>query len=217
MRKFKESMAQSAMVFVYSVMLLSVCLTGCGESVYESVAQEAAESEGASQLPPAGEASVFDEEKKTEQTAGKEIVVYVCGAVIKPGVYTLPEGARVYQAIARAGGLTEEADELRVNQAACLMDGQQVSVLTKEESEGLPVPDGGVFGEGQTAAGGRVNINTAGEDELVTLSGIGPSRAQDIIAYRKANGAFREIEDIMKVSGIKAQLFQKIKDRITTG
>lgn len=205
------------MVFVYSVVLLSVCLTGCSETVYESVAQEAAASEGACQLPPTSEASVSDEEKRTEQTAGKEIVVYVCGAVIRPGVYTLPEGARVYQAIAQAGGLTEEADELRVNQAACLMDGQQVSVLTKEESAGMPVPDGGVFGEGQTASGGRVNINTAGEAELVTLSGIGPSRAQDIIAYRKANGAFREIEDIMKVSGIKAQLFQKIKDRITTG
>ena len=168
--------------------------------------------------------------KEIERTSGAEetgstsedvLCVYICGAVVRPGVYELPTGSRVYAAIEAAGGFTEEADPRQVNQAAVLADGQQITVLTREElASGAGVP--GTGNGASPAADGveakrsaRVNINTATAEELETLSGIGESRAQDIIAYRTENGSFQSIEDIMKVTGIKQALFNKIKDEIT--
>ena len=143
------------------------------------------------------------------------IFIYVCGAVKEPGVYVLPEGSRVYEAIRMAGGMTPEANEAFVNQARVLVDGEQITVFTKEETEGL---DPKAFDYDVPAmdpvSQGKININKATAEELTSLSGIGEAKALAIIEYRETNGAFRETADIMKVSGIGEALYNKIKDDI---
>lgn len=142
----------------------------------------------------------------------EEVVIYICGAVANPGVYTLPEGSRVYELIEAAGGLLEDADNRVLNQAGVLQDGQQIVVYTKEEAEDLPVPDSAA---GTVASDeGKVNLNTANAEKLMTLSGIGEARAQAIIAYREQNGGFQSIEEIMEIEGIKEKLFEKIREQI---
>ena len=144
-------------------------------------------------------------------------VVHVCGEVANPGIYELPAGSRIYEAVKAAGGFTENAAEESVNLASPIEDGVQIRIYSKEETETLaagaaPFDGFEASGEGKEPV---VNLNTATKEELMTLSGIGESRAEDIIRYREENGGFQNIEDIMKVSGIKDAAFQKIKDRIT--
>lgn len=138
--------------------------------------------------------------------------VHVSGAVYKPGVYQLPGDSRVYEAIARAGGLREDAYEGAVNQAELVTDGQMIVIPTYDEWNA----SGGVNAAGQETAAddGLVNINTADETTLCSLPGIGLSRAQAIIAYRQEHGEFASLEAIQNVTGIKAGLYEKIKDKI---
>lgn len=163
------------------------------------------------------------------------IYVDVCGAVANPGVFQLAAGSRVFQAIEAAGGYLPEAALTCVNRAGVLTDGQQLYILTQEEMErqGLDpaemakASDGqmnGSAGTGQNAGltvqaqqDNRININTADEAQLTTLTGIGATRAQAIISYRQENGPFAVIEDIMNVQGIKEGTFAKIKDEIVVG
>ncbi len=226
--------------------LVIFLLSGCGsEEVSYSVGGESCEwSESAETVSRAefsdqakssssdsGTAEDFSSSSVSEsgQEEGSEggsqpvqIQVYVCGAVVCPGVYTLPEGSRVYEAVAMAGGLLETAEPRALNQARLLSDGEQITVLTVEEVQSGEIPvqenPGGNSGEGgalSVSAGKKVNLNTADEAELMTLSGIGESRAKAIIAYREENGRFQSIEEIMKIDGIKEKMFEKIKDSIT--
>ncbi len=133
------------------------------------------------------------------------IYVYVCGQVNSPGVVILNAGARVYEAIAAAGGMTGDALVNAVNQAETVTDGQMIYVPGIGEEYVI---------ETSSLGDGLVNINTAGVDELMTLPGIGESRANAIIDYRESAGGFSTIEDIMLVSGIKESAFSKIKDYI---
>lgn len=145
-------------------------------------------------------------------------VVHVCGAVQNPGVYTLAEGSRIYEAVAAAGGLLPEADEAYLNQAACVTDGEQIYVPTQQEvleQSVTLVRNGQQTGSGTGSQDTKVNLNTATKEQLCTLPGIGESKAESILSYRDAHGAYGQIEDIMNVEGIKDGLFQKIKDRIT--
>lgn len=171
-------------------------------------------------------------DKEMQQTM---IYVDVCGAVANPGVFQLAAGSRVFQAIEAAGGYLPEAALTCVNRAGVLTDGQQLYILTQEEMErqGLDpaemagASDGqmnGSAGTGQNTGmtaqvqqDNRININTADEAQLTTLTGIGATRAQAIIAYREENGPFAAIEDIMNVQGIKEGTFAKIKDEIVVG
>lgn len=145
-------------------------------------------------------------------------VVHVCGAVQNPGVYSLAEGSRIYEAVAAAGGLLPEADEAYLNQAACVTDGEQIYVPTQQEvleQSVTLVRNGQQTESGIVSQDTKVNLNTATKEQLCTLPGIGESKAESIISYRNEHGAYGQIEDIMKVEGIKDGLFQKIKDRIT--
>lgn len=169
------------------------------------------------------------------ETQPEMIYVDVCGAVANPGVFQLAAGSRVFQAIEAAGGYLPEAVQNCVNRAGVLTDGQQLYILTQEEMErqGLDpaemagASDGqmnGSAGTGQNTGmtaqvqqDNRININTADEAQLTTLTGIGATRAQAIIAYREENGPFAAIEDIMNVQGIKEGTFAKIKDEIVVG
>lgn len=152
------------------------------------------------------------------------IVVDICGAVRNPGVYELREGDRIRDAVEQARGLTGDADLTAINQAEVLHDGMKIRVYTREETASMPAFQsasavGTETGQGNAlkedlAEEGRVNINTADEKALISLSGIGPSRAADIIAYRTEHGPFRTKEEIMNVTGIKDATFNKIKDDI---
>ena len=156
----------------------------------------------------------------TESTV---IYVDVTGAVKAPGVYTLPAGSRVFEAIALAGGAREDASLENLNQAGLLQDGQQIRVYTEEEAAqmaqqgSLPSLPGAETAAGQKESqeASKVNINTAGKEELMTLTGIGETRAEAILAYRQETGGFQVPEDLMQVEGIKEKTFEKLKDQIT--
>lgn len=147
--------------------------------------------------------------KKEASSKDPEIYVYVCGCVTSPGVYGSYENTRIYQVIDMAGGMTAEADQDYLNMAEFIKDGQKIYVPSVSEKLSAQT---GITGGAQ--ASGMVNINTAAKEQLMTLPGIGESRADDIISYRSSNGLFKTIEDIKNVSGIKEAAFGKIKDLI---
>ena len=139
----------------------------------------------------------------------------------KPGVYRLHFGARTQEAIDAAGGLTAEADVTVLNRASKITDGQKIYVPTVGEQQ-TAAAVGAAESSASTTPGtgsssGLVNINTASMEELCTLPGIGEGKARHIISYRESTGKFEQIEDIMKVEGIKEGLFGKIRDLITAG
>ena len=150
------------------------------------------------------------------------IQVYVSGAVANPGVYALPVDSRVKDAIQAAGGFSENANDMAVNLAALLEDGAQISVAAKKPTSEPSTNAGGNQGSEKTEGqplpsdlGSLININTATQEELESLPGIGPVTAQKIIEYRETNGPFIGIEDIQKVSGIGPVTFEKLRDLIT--
>lgn len=170
---------------------------------------------------PEAEAS---SESVVEIEEKREICIHICGAVNTPGVYMLDEGSRVYEAVMAAGGYADNADRDYVNQALVLKDSDKLVIPTLEDTARLsgeggiegPSSSYGIDGTGSDTEGTKsgVNINTAGIEELCTLNGIGEARAKAIIAYRTDNGPFKDISDIMNVSGIKQSSFDKIKDDI---
>ena len=175
------------------ILLLAFCAAGCAQKSGMQVKEET-------------------ETRTTEKTSEKEkICVYVCGSVKKPGVYELPEDARIVSAIALAGGFTKSASAEGVNQAERIKDGQQIYVPSKKEAGNGTSSQAGVSG----AQDKRVNLNSASREELMTLTGIGEAKASDIISYREENGGFEKPEDIMKIRGIKQGIYRKIKDMIT--
>lgn len=218
---------------------------GSGEEESGSPGEEGTGSLGSGEeesgSPGSGEEgrSASDADAQWEAGSGSDaemlIYVQVSGAVVRPGVYALPAGARIFQAIELAGGLTGEAESSSLNQAGFLADGQMVYVMDKEEaaawaagasagdgSGAVPGMPGGDVSEGQPgrarsdggAEDGKVNLNTATESDLMALPGIGVAKAKSILAWREENGGFSQIEDLMKIQGIKEGVFSKIKDSV---
>lgn len=158
-----------------------------------------------------------------QQVESSTLFVHICGEVVNPGVYELPAGSRIFEAVEEAGGFTLEAEKSYVNLAQQLEDGYKIRIpAIGEEPETEPEQYPGIQ-TGQPAilqsvqAGtdsGLVDINRADKTELCTLPGVGESRAESIISYREKNGGFSRIEDIMKVEGIKEGMFAKMKDKI---
>ncbi|MBR3769731.1 MAG: helix-hairpin-helix domain-containing protein [Lachnospiraceae bacterium] len=140
--------------------------------------------------------------------------VYICGAVMKPGVYELPADSRIFEVIEAAGGLTDEADETFVNQAELVTDGMMLRIYTKDETKELAEAGADNVKGAMEPADGRIDINTATITELMTLPGIGSAKAEAIIAYREEHGEFSCIDDLMKVPGIKEGIFQQMKEHI---
>lgn len=154
--------------------------------------------------PPTGEFSVSADETVNE--VGQQFLyVHVVGEVQSPGMYQLPIGARLVDAVFAAGGLTEEADNASVNLARELTDGEQIIVFSiSQEGEAA----------GNTASG-LVSLNRAGDKELEELPGIGPALAGRIVAWREANGGFKSVQDLLKVSGIGESLLSGVIDLVT--
>lgn len=153
------------------------------------------------------------------------IEVSIIGGVVHPGVYTLPEGSRVKDAVDAAGGFLATTNAGSINLAAKLEDGQQVQIpggvagSSTSQPGGLPfsiIPTYGPPGT-PTVSVTRININTATLAQLDSLPGIGPTTAQNIISYRTQHGAFARIQDIMNVPGIGPATFDAISNLITVG
>ena len=179
--------------------------------------------EESAEEPSRDEPEVYSEDR----LEGESLWVHICGEVVKPGVYELPAGSRIWDAIQAAQGVTDEGEADYLNQASLLEDGMKITVpshtqVKQWETSGETGISGlqestlvqGKSQEGSTE-GAKVNLNTADEALLCTLPGIGPGRARSIIAYREENGPFVRIEDIMKVKGIKEADNDKIKDYIS--
>lgn len=169
-------------------------------------------------------------------TQAQVCYVHICGEVNAPGVYEMEAGDRIFQAVELAGGFTEAAAEGYLNLAQEIQDGMKIVVpsrdwenqqetrdtdkgmagqeTAKTAAPGIYGPSEGTASSG-TGEGNKINLNTAAKEELMTLKGIGQSRAEDIITYREDHGPFQTIEEIMNVSGIKENAFEKIKDDIT--
>ncbi|WP_408070637.1 helix-hairpin-helix domain-containing protein [Butyrivibrio sp. JL13D10] len=232
---------------IVSILLLGVLITGCDKKSTDIVLEEpvVTANDNTEQGPDserADDANNMSESKEPESEADsafgdsyedmpQTIMVHVCGAVICEGVYELPTGSRVVDAIKAAGGFMQDADTDFINQALVLEDGIKIKIPTEEESlasgnsqfmESADVQSdmAGITGmatggTNESAPGDdKVNINTASEAELCNIPGIGPSRARSIIAYREEKGKFGTIEDIKNVTGIKEKFFSKIKDHI---
>ncbi|MED1804608.1 competence protein ComEA [Bacillus subtilis] len=164
-------------------------------------------------LPTETENTVVKQEANNDES-NETIVIDIKGAVQHPGVYEMRTGDRVSQAIEKAGGTSEQADEAQVNLAEILQDGTVVYIPKKGEETAVQQGGGGAV-QSDGGKGALVNINTATLEELQGISGVGPSKAEAIIAYREENGRFPTIEDITKVSGIGEKSFEKIKSSIT--
>lgn len=156
------------------------------------------------ELPAAAPTAVVQDVPTSEPLT----VVHVTGAVESPGLYELPAGARVADAIAAAGGMGADAEESALNLAAPVGDGTQIYVPIIGESPPAAAA-------GSPAAGGLVNINSAGSAELESLPGIGPALAGRIIAHREANGPFSAVEDLDAVSGIGPAILSQLAELAT--
>lgn len=152
----------------------------------------------------------------TNEANASTLFVHIAGSVKNPGLYELPQGSRVSDAVSAAGGMSEDANTSSVNLARQLTDGEQIIVASNEDilaatetgtSNGSPA--------GEVSSQGKVNINTASAEELMTLDGVGEATADKIIAYRQENGSFSRIEEIKEVSGIGEKKFEAMKDAIT--
>jgi competence protein ComEA len=147
-------------------------------------------------------------------SAPTELIVDVAGWVRHPGVYRFDPGARIVDAVERAGGARDGADLMVLNLAAPLTDGQQVLVPKKGQAVALPI-GAGTTGSTGGATGALVNINTADEPTLETLNGVGPVTAAAIIKYREENGPFATVDQLDAVSGIGPATLEELRDQVT--
>ena len=166
-------------------------------------------------LPEESEASTDKEEQIAESL--KEIIVDIKGQVKVPGVYHMEEGSRIIDVIEKAGGLLDESETTAVNFAQLLSD--QMVIYVPKIGEDIPVEStiSQEIAEGGEQEQSKININEADKEALMTLNGIGDSKAENILAYREENGLFKSIEDIKNVSGIGEATFNNLKDSIVVG
>lgn len=176
-----------------------LALTGCGEAAYLT---EEPESEFSTEAVSEAEEMAAENAEETAATA----FVYVCGEVENPGVYEVATGSRIFEAVSLAGGLTADADVDAVNQAEVVSDQQmiRIPVIGEEPSEAAEA----------AVSDGKINLNTATREELMTLPGIGESKAASILSYREEHGSFSDITDLMNIPGIKDGVFSKLKEKV---
>ena len=219
----KSGRKLKSLFYLTIIVVLCIFLGGCnkkGEITFEQAADEVF-SEEISNQSEVGESKETERMKAggTDVETDAWIYVDVAGAVRTPGVVKLARGARVYEAIELAGGFAKDAAISAVNQASVLQDGQQLYIVTVEEqkTKQLSSSEGSLetSGEGRVADAGKVNINQASEEELMTLPGIGEAKAEAILQYRSEHGGFSDAQELLQISGIKEGVFSRIKDRIT--
>lgn len=203
-------------VLTIAVFVLTACRKNDATVYFASENTQAYYDEDISHQSTENSDTSVKESSSDNEDQAAEVVVYVCGEVNDSGVYRLPNKSRVCDAIESAGGMTDDAGRDFWNLASEVYDGQMIYVPTKEEVESgsVPKPDT----ENTDVSSGdssKININTASKEELMALTGIGESKADNIIKYRQENGSFSAVEDLTNVSGIGESIFNKIKDSIT--
>lgn len=200
--------------------LLGACTGGKEENLILVGQGDSLVCSGEEAMGPSPVGGLGDDKDETGTTDTGEnqetgLYVHVCGAVMYPGVYVLSQGSRREDALLAAGGFAWNADQDYVNLAKPVADGEKLYFPDQSETAGQsPMEDPDTEGLTGEQPEGLVDINSADQALLCTLPGIGASRAEDIIAYREAHGRFRKCEDIMKVSGIKDSVYNRIKDKI---
>lgn len=152
-----------------------------------------------------------DKKQKEESVKQDLITVDVKGAVKAPGIYDLPVGSRINDAVQKAGGLTDNADSKSINLAQKISDETLVYVPTREEVTSQETPSSSSNSKGNK----KVNLNKASLEELKQVKGLGAKRAQDIIDHRDSNGKFKSVDDLKKISGFGAKTIEKLKDYVT--
>lgn len=174
---------------------------------------------GLTDFPQTEQTLSSQEQTDGSSTASSEepsqLVVDVKGAVAKPGLYTLAAGARVNDAVKAAGGLTSQSDPKSINLAQKLSDEAVVYVASKDENISVVASTTASSAMSQEGNESKVNLNTATEADLQTISGIGAKRAADIVAYREANGGFKSVDDLNNVSGIGDKTMESIRPYVT--
>lgn len=221
----RKGQIAKGIVLTLALSFLTMGLCGCAEKHDAAEELEEFTLEGESDVEKNSSNSKTESEKASQSGTDAEeglpetLYVHVCGAVNAPGVYELKTDARIYEALEAAGGMTEDAAADWINQAEALSDGERIYVPTQEEAEESAQSVSGRWADPNGNAGGsvsdKININTAAKEELMTLSGIGASKAESILKYRQEHGNFQNIEDLKKIEGIKDGVFNKIKDDIT--
>ena len=160
----------------------------------------------------ASEKEEKSQKSETEEVVEKDLItVDVKGAVKSPGIYDLPVGSRINDAVQKAGGLTDNADSKSINLAQRISDEALVYVPTKEEATSQEAHSNA----SNTKENKKVNLNKASLEELKQVKGLGGKRAQDIIDHRETNGKFKSVDDLKKVSGIGAKTIEKLKEYVT--
>lgn len=165
----------------------------------------------AGQTSEMGEGGTLQEDSPHDEES--EIVIDIKGEVHQPGIYRLKSGARMYELIEQAGGLTEEALETAINLAQVLQDQQMVIVLHQEDEGFMEINASGVSSS-QTVVT-QINLNQANAQQLQELPGVGAKKAEAIIAYREEYGFFKQIDDLKKITGIGEKTFESLKEMIT--
>ena len=172
--------------------------------------------QGAEQTEDAGQETSGDRtewpvdlSEETEETEATQVCVYVCGQVQAPGVYYLDAGSRICDAVSAAGGCLDTADTCAVNQAERLVDGSRI-YIPQEGETAVSISTGDI-----PQADGLVHLNRADKETLMTLPGIGETKADAILEYRDSHGGFTKKEELMDIPGIKDGVFRKIEDYIT--
>lgn len=191
--RFMDALRKRLLVIIISAMLI---LAGSFYSFW----QKNSVSETAS--------SDMSSSSQTAADEGNVVVIYLNGAVNHPGVFKIKNGSRVIDAIDQAGGLAPGADCSNLNLAQEVKDGMQIKVPSQIITQQ-------VHNGSSNQEAGKININSAGKNELDKLAGIGPSLAERIIEYRNNNGPFKEVSDLKKVSGIGEAKFNRIKDKVS--
>ncbi|WP_043596187.1 ComEA family DNA-binding protein [Frigoribacterium sp. MEB024] len=208
----------AVVVLLFVVLAVSVAVSafatrgGAADEIVTVEPSTGAEAGAGSGTAPPGGASV--------------VFVHVHGRVAAPGLYELPQGARVVDVVAAAGGFTAEADQAAVNLARVLVDGEQLRVPAVGETvddavvgdggatAGGPAAGGPVPGGAAAVGGGAVDLNLADDAALQTLPGVGPATAAAILSWRDENGRFRSVDDLLGVPGIGPKTLEKLRDRV---
>ncbi len=160
--------------------------------------------------------ALSDQEENSEEIEAEDnqtLIVDIGGEVKNPMIAQLPTGSRIDDAITAAGGTTEKADLSNINRAQVLEDGQKIYIPSTDDSNSQASINGSSSSTA-SSSNQKVNINTATDEQLRTLSGVGPATAEKIINFRTKEGAFKSIEDLKNVDGIGDKTFEKLKDKI---
>lgn len=196
---------KNKLLFLTLFLFVVTPLSGCGNQQKTTfLYEEPAGPDLFEDFAASDDVSVFEE---------KDIYVSVQGEVANPGVYLMPSGSRVFELINQAGGVTENADTSGINMVYTLEDGMQIIVPGFVEEDAFIVSKD-MTPANDDSSSGLVNINTASLNELMTLPGIGETRARAIMDYREKGGHFDTVEDIKNVSGIKNGIYTGLKDSI---